>query len=92
MSAEILLALEELHRQNIIFRDLKSDNVVIDKDGHAILADYGLAKMGISMKHRTNAFCGSIKYLAPEMLFRKGYTLTLDWYTFGIFIYEMLSG
>jgi len=48
--------------------------------------------MGISMKHRTNAFCGSIKYLAPEMLFRKGYTLTLDWYTFGIFIYEMLSG
>jgi len=65
---------------------------LIDKDGHAILADYGLALKGITMQSKIKNFCGSVKYLAPEMLKRVGYGLSLDWYNFGVFIYEMLTG
>ena len=76
----------------MIYRDLKSDNVVLDHDGHAKLTDFGLAKVGVTMRIKTNSFCGSIKYISPEMLARQGCGLALDWYNFGIFIHEMLSG
>ena len=62
-AAEIILALEELHARDIIFRDLKPDNVIIDDEGHARLTDFGLSKMGI--KQDTKSFCGSVAYLAP---------------------------
>lgn len=90
--AEVLLGLENLHSQDIIYRDLKSDNVVLDRAGHAKLTDFGLAKIGINMDTFTKSFCGSVKYISPDMLRRKGHNLTLDWYNFGIFIYEMLAG
>ena len=68
--AEVLLALEDLHKRDIIFRDLKPDNIVFDKDGHALLTDFGLSKVGVLNNTQARSFCGSPAYLAPEMLRR----------------------
>lgn len=91
-SAEILLGIEELHRKNIIFRDLKPDNVVLDIEGHALLTDFGLSKEGVQDDALTKSFCGSCAYLAPEMIQKKGHGMTVDWYLLGVVIYEMLCG
>lgn len=91
-SAEIVLALEYLHKRKIIFRDLKPDNVIFDEDGHALLTDFGLSKEGIGTSDVSSSFCGSVAYLAPEMLRRAGHTRSIDWYLLGVLIYEMLVG
>jgi protein-serine/threonine kinase len=91
-SAEIILAIEELHRHDIIYRDLKPDNVVLDEAGHAHLTDFGLSKEGVKMNKQTSSFCGSAAYLAPEMLRKAGHNHSLDWYLLGDLIYELLMG
>jgi serine/threonine protein kinase len=91
-ASEILLGIEELHRKGVIFRDLKPDNVVLDSDGHALLTDFGLSKEGIEENQMTKSFCGSYAYLAPEMLHKAGHGQCVDWYLFGVVIYEMLCG
>ena len=65
---QVLLALEHLHDKGIIFRDLKPDNVVIDEEGNAMLTDFGLSKEGVFDKKQAKSFCGSVAYLAPEIL------------------------
>ena len=90
-AAEILLAIEELHRKDIIFRDLKPGNVVLDADGHAMLTDFGLSKEGAG-ENLTKSFCGTAAYMAPEILKKSGHGKAVDWYLFGTFIYEMLVG
>ena len=89
---EIILALGELHKHNIIFRDLKPDNIVLDKEGHILLTGFGLSKSGVYDKYDAKSFCGSIAYLAPEMLNRKGHGKAVDWYLLGVVFYEMLVG
>ena len=90
---EILLGIEALHFQNIIFRDLKPENIVIDSDGHALLTDFGLSKEGIARAARgAGSFCGSYAYLAPEMVKKVGHGKAVDWYLLGVVLYEMLVG
>ena len=89
---EILLSLEYLHERNIIFRDLKPDNVVLDENGHCKLTDFGLSKEGIYSNDSAKSFCGSIAYLAPEVLKKQGHGKAVDWYLLGVLFYEMLVG
>lgn len=90
--SEVLLALEDLHKNNIIFRDLKPENVVLDENGHALLTDFGLSKEGIEDNVATYSFCGSLAYLAPEVIRRKGHGKAVDWYLLGVLLYELVVG
>lgn len=92
-SAEILCGLEYIHANGIIYRDLKSENILIRYDGHICLTDFGIAKD--KMHHpnaKTKTFCGSPDYLAPEILNEEGYNKAVDYWAFGCLIYEMLTG
>jgi serine/threonine protein kinase len=91
-AAEVLLAIEDLHRKDIIFRDLKPDNVVLDEEGHACLTDFGLSKEGVRDNREAKSFCGTVAYLAPEILKEQGHGKSIDWYLLGVLIYEMLIG
>lgn len=91
--SEVLLALEDLHSRDIIYRDLKPDNVVIDNEGHALLTDFGLSKEGVlEVNEGAKSFCGSVAYLSPEMLKKAGHGKSVDWYLLGVLLYEMLVG
>jgi serine/threonine protein kinase len=87
-----LLAIKHLHNNDIVYRDLKPENVVIDSEGHAMITDFGLSKEGIYDHYSTNSFCGSLAYLAPEMLKRSGHGKAVDYYHLGVLLYEMITG
>ncbi|THV05146.1 Pkinase-domain-containing protein [Dendrothele bispora CBS 962.96] len=91
-AAELLLALEHLHKFNVVYRDLKPENILLDYTGHIALCDFGLCKLNMSETEKTNTFCGTPEYIAPELLESQGYTKTVDWWTLGVLLYEMMTG
>ncbi|KAG7095137.1 hypothetical protein E1B28_005918 [Marasmius oreades] len=91
-AAELLLALEHLHGFNVVYRDLKPENILLDYTGHIALCDFGLCKLNMSETEKTNTFCGTPEYIAPELLESQGYTKTVDWWTLGVLLYEMMTG
>ena len=89
---QILLALEYMHNNNYIYRDLKPENILIDKEGNIKLTDFGLSKIMPPDEKTTYTMCGTAEYLAPEILFGKGYDKTCDWFSFGVVLFEMFCG
>jgi len=92
---EIALALNCLHKNKIVYRDLKPENILLDQSGHIKMTDFGLSK-NLNEKNAMKTFCGSTTYLAPEVISQKtrekGYTRAVDWWSFGVMMYEMLTG
>jgi len=80
---------EYLHSKNIVYRDLKPENLLVDKNGFLRLTDFGFAKY---CEGRTFTLCGTPEYLAPEVLMNKGHGLPVDWWCLGILAFEMLAG
>lgn len=94
IAAEIILGLEHLHEQGIVYRDLKPENIFIDGTGHIKIGDYGLAKQltGDANELRSGSVCGTRNYLPPEMLFGKMYSLQADIWSLGVMMYRMMCG
>ena len=89
---EIILAIEFLHENNVIYRDLKPENILMDKEGHIKISDFGLSKRLENQKDKAYTLCGTLQYLAPEILKNKGYDKSVDWWSLGCIYYEMLTG
>ncbi|XP_034948396.1 ribosomal protein S6 kinase alpha-5-like isoform X2 [Chelonus insularis] len=95
---EIILALEHLHKLGIIYRDIKLENILLDREGHIVLTDFGLSKEFLPHERDNNAraysFCGTIEYMAPEVVRggSAGHDIAVDWWSVGVLTYELLTG
>eukprot|EP00467_Chlorarachnion_reptans_P020355 CAMPEP_0114520898 /NCGR_PEP_ID=MMETSP0109-20121206/19879_1 /TAXON_ID=29199 /ORGANISM="Chlorarachnion reptans, Strain CCCM449" /LENGTH=361 /DNA_ID=CAMNT_0001701929 /DNA_START=159 /DNA_END=1244 /DNA_ORIENTATION=+ len=90
--AELVCALQCLHENDVIYRDLKPENVLLDNEGHIRLTDFGLSKDSLKGNTLTHTFCGTPEYLAPEVVQGKPYNKTVDWWSLGTMTYEMVCG
>ena len=91
-AAQLVLAIEHLHKHNIIYRDLKPENVLIDRKGFIKVTDFGLSKDNIVDDQCAKTFCGTPEYLAPEIIKNEGHGKPVDWWSLGSIIYEMCTG
>ncbi|CAF3402602.1 unnamed protein product [Rotaria sp. Silwood1] len=91
--AELALALDHLHSLGIVYRDLKPENILLDTDGHIALTDFGLSKESVpTQDSKTFSFCGTVEYMSPEVVSRKGHSHVADWWSFGVLAFEMITG
>ncbi|KAI3331942.1 serine/threonine-protein kinase sck1 [Xylariaceae sp. AK1471] len=91
--AELILAIQHLHQNDIVYRDLKPENILLDANGHIALCDFGLSKANLTKNDTTNTFCGTTEYLAPEVLLdESGYTKMVDFWSLGVLVFEMCCG
>ncbi|CAG4941060.1 unnamed protein product [Colias eurytheme] len=88
-AAQMVLALEYLHHCSVVHRDLKPENIFLSESGYIKLGDFGFCKI---IRNRTWTICGTPEYIAPEIILSKGYTFSVDWWSFGILIFEMIAG
>lgn len=88
-ASQVILALEYLHFCNMVYRDLKPENILIDRNGYLKITDFGFCKI---LQGRTWTLCGTPEYLAPELILSKGYGFSVDWWSFGVLLYEMNAG
>ncbi|KAJ2610067.1 Serine/threonine kinase, partial [Coemansia sp. RSA 1804] len=91
-ACEVLLGLAYFHKAGIIYRDLKLDNIMLDNEGHVKIADYGLCKENMGYGQTTITFCGTPEFMAPEIVLEQRYGRAVDWWAFGVLIYEMILG
>ncbi|CAH6722086.1 protein kinase C-like 1 [[Candida] jaroonii] len=89
-ACEVLLGLQHLHQQNIVYRDLKLDNILLTYKGHIKIADYGLCKENMGYENTTGTFCGTPEFMAPEIISGKQYDRSVDWWAFGVLLFQML--
>uniref|UniRef100_A0A8C6KMQ6 non-specific serine/threonine protein kinase n=1 Tax=Nothobranchius furzeri TaxID=105023 RepID=A0A8C6KMQ6_NOTFU len=90
--AELALALDHLHNLGIVYRDLKPENILLDEAGHIKLTDFGLSKESVDADKKAYSFCGTVEYMAPEVVNRRGHTQSADWWSLGVLMFEMLTG
>ena len=88
-SAEIVSALDYLHSISVAYRDLKPENILLDKDGHVVLTDFGFSK---EISERSWTMCGTPDYMAPEIFLNLGHDCSVDWWSLGVLVYDMLLG
>ncbi|VDK87126.1 unnamed protein product [Onchocerca ochengi] len=93
--AELIIAIDSVHKRKVVYRDLKLENILLDENGHIKLTDFGLSKeLNDNELHRANSYCGTIEYMAPEVVERtsEGYDETVDWWSLGVIAFELLTG
>lgn len=90
-ASQIITGLAQLHSLNIMYRDMKPENVLLDEKGNACLADFGISKI-LDPRETTKSFIGTPEYIAPEVILQKGYNKAVDIWCFGILLYEMVFG
>lgn len=91
-AAEVALAIRHLHANDIIYRDLKLENVLVGSDGHVALTDFGMSKENMTDDDRTSTFVGTYQMMAPEVFGGKSYSRAVDWWALGVMVYEMIDG
>uniref|UniRef100_A0A8C4HSZ1 non-specific serine/threonine protein kinase n=1 Tax=Dicentrarchus labrax TaxID=13489 RepID=A0A8C4HSZ1_DICLA len=89
--AELALALDHLHNLGIVYRDLKPENILLDEAGHIKLTDFGLSKESVDADKKAYSFCGTVEYMAPEVVNRRGHTQSADWWSLGVLMVHKLT-